>query len=69
MNVLVINQFGHNMIKSCKAIPNVGSKVNMDIEIGSIIFTVSNVLYWPSQDTLKQLNIINTEIEAIITVE
>ena len=65
MKVLVINGFGHNEIKETQVIPRVGEMVDMFYLPHP---TVTNVLHWPSKETLVKLQAENIDIAAIVTV-
>lgn len=65
MKILVISEFGNAEIKESEIVPRVGDKVDMFYDPSP---TVNSVLLWPTKKRLKDLNVVDMDIHAIVTV-
>lgn len=65
MNLLFIGKIGGVQFKTCDILPRVGDKVDLFYRPYP---TVSNVLLYPSLDTLDEMGL-NQHVDAVITLE
>jgi hypothetical protein len=62
VEILVINQYGQNELKTSDFLPRVGDRVDM---FYNPLPTVTQVVCWPSE---RQMATLGVKVDAIITV-